>query len=61
MSSAVTLCAEVGRDHLTMSMIAKDAEVSRGTLYNKFEDVDGVLAEVWLRANGRKTRSRRKY
>jgi len=48
MSSAVTLCAEVGRDHLTMSMIAKDAEVSRGTLYNKFEDVDGVLAEVWL-------------
>jgi AcrR family transcriptional regulator len=48
MSSAVTLCAEFGRDNLTMSMIAKDADVSRGTLYNKFEDVDGVLAEVWL-------------
>ncbi len=48
--AAVNLCAQLGRDKLTMSMIAKEAGVSRGTLYNKFENVDGVLAEIWLEA-----------
>lgn len=46
--AALELAQETDIDEITVSDVVKKASVSRPTFYTHFEDVDGLLAEVWL-------------
>jgi AcrR family transcriptional regulator len=48
MHSAVALGAEFGYDQVSMSGIAQESGLSRGTIYNQFDSVASIMAEVWV-------------
>ena len=48
LQAAIELAQETDIDEISVSQVVKKASVSRPTFYTHFEDVDGLLAEVWL-------------
>lgn len=48
LGAAIEEIARVGVDALSIQSIAKRAGVARSTLYNHFEDVSDLLAELWV-------------
>jgi AcrR family transcriptional regulator len=50
MRAALELIGQHGSDQVTASQIGSLAGVARSTLYGYFEDVRGILAEIWASA-----------